>query len=94
MAPTSLRLPVELKERVENLAAEAGKSLHAYLLETLESATDRAEKRRQFVAAAMASRAEFKRTGLGYRAEDFSRYMAERAKGKNPKRPKLINWHK
>jgi predicted DNA-binding protein len=94
MAPTSLRLPPELKERVENLAAAEGKSLHAYLVETIESATDRAEKRRQFVAAAMASRAEFERTGLGYRAEDFTRYMAERAKGKNPKRPKLINWHK
>jgi predicted DNA-binding protein len=94
MAPTSLRLPPELKERVEKLAAAEGKSLHAYLLETLESATDRAEKRRQFVAAAQVSRDKFERTGLGYRAEDFSRYMTGRAKGKTPKRPKLVNWHK
>jgi predicted transcriptional regulator len=94
MAPTSLRLSLELKKRVEHLAAAEGKSLHAWLLETLESATDRAEKRREFVAAAQASRDKFERTGLGYRAEDFSRYMAEKAKGKNPKRPKLVNWHK
>lgn len=94
MAPTSLRLPPELKERAENFAAAEGKSLHAYLLETLETAMDRAEKRREFVAAAMASRAEFKRTGKAYRADDLYRYMEERAQGKNPKQPKLVNWHK
>ena len=42
--------------------------------------------------AAMASRAKFERTGLGYSADDVDRYMADRAAGKNPKRPKLRKW--
>jgi predicted transcriptional regulator len=94
MAPTSLRLPPALKERVESLAAEAGKTLHAYLLDTLTSAADRDEKRRDFVAAALASRAEFKRTGKGYRFEDVHRYLDERAAGKKPRRPKPIDCRK
>jgi hypothetical protein len=53
-----------------------------------------APHRRDFVAAALASRAEFKRTGKGYRFEDVHRYLDARAAGKKPQRPKPIDCRK
>ena len=39
MQPTTLKLPDELKKRIVALAADAGKSVHAYLIEAIDSQT-------------------------------------------------------
>lgn len=52
--------------------------------------TENAEKRREFVAAAHAARAEFVRTGMGYTMEDVHAYIRAKAKGKKARRPKAM----
>ena len=83
-APTSIRIPPELKKRIEASAAAADKSLHAYVLDVLEAASVRNEKRRAFVAAAVAARSD-----LTYPAEAVHEYFRRKRAGeKNPPRPK------
>jgi len=94
MTPTSLRLPPALKERIEDLATEAGMTFHGYLLDIVDKATEQAAKRKDFVAAALASRADFAQTGLGYRFKDVHRYLDQRAAKKKPARPKPVEWRK
>jgi predicted transcriptional regulator len=92
MTPTSLRLPEDLKRRVESLAASAGQSTHAYLVDAIATFTAAAVKRREFIAAATASREKTRRTGKAYLAKDVHRYFRDRAAGKNPARPKPVKW--
>jgi hypothetical protein len=50
----------------------------------------RAKLRSEFVAAAEASLAEYKRTGLAHRAEDVRAWFEAKARGENPPRLKPI----
>src|SRR5205085_12178584 len=89
---TSLKLPPELKKRVAAQARKLGKSVHAYLLETIERRTTGLESREEFIASALASLEEVRRTGKAYRMEDVHAYFRARAEGKKAKRPKLRTW--
>ena len=60
MATTSLKLPDELKQRVNALAALANKSPHAFMLEAIEQEARRGEKYQQFLAQAETSWQEYK----------------------------------
>ena len=51
-----------------------------------------AEKRRAFVADALAAENEVKETVLVYRAVDVHLYIRGRAAGKKPARPKPVKW--
>ena len=53
MSTTTLKLPEELKERIASVAKAAGKTSHAFMVEALAARTALAERRRDFVAAAM-----------------------------------------
>lgn len=89
---TTLKLPDSLKKRIAPLAESAGKTPHAWMVEALETHAALAEKRRAFVADALAAQKEVEKTGLVYRAEDVHRYMRARAAGKKPSRPKPVKW--
>ena len=91
---TSLKLSPELKKRVAALARREGKSVHAFLIETIERRAKAMESREEFIAAALASREEFLRTGKGYAAKDVHAWLRARAAGKNPRRPKVRTWRK
>ena len=91
-ATTSLKLPDELKARVATLAAQAGKTAHAYMLEAIERETALAEKRRAFVADALAAEQDMERTGLAYDAHDLHAYWRAKLAGKKPQKPKLKPW--
>jgi predicted transcriptional regulator len=88
MATTSLKLSEQLKARIASLAEEQGKSPHAYMVDALEQQAERAERRREFLAAGRASAEEFDRTGIGYAFEDVERYIVALAAGKKVPRPK------
>ena len=92
MGATTLKLPPELKDRVKAVAEGTGKSPHAFMVEAIEQQTALAEKRREFVAAALAARRNFMRTGKAYALEDVRKYLAARIAGKPARKPRLKRW--
>ena len=89
-ATTTLKLPDHLKKRIAPLADSAGQTPHAWMVEAIETQATLAEKRKAFVADALAAEEEVRRTGLVYRADDVHRYIRARASGKKAPRPKLV----
>ena len=90
MSTTTLKLPEELKERIAAVAADAGKSPHAFMVEALAAQTALAERRRVFVAAAHAAAQEVAQYGLVYDADEVFGYLQDKLKGKRTKRPKAV----
>ena len=84
MATTSLKLPDNLKERITKLAADTGKSAHAFMVEAIAEQTERIEEDRAFMARAIASKKHFDETGIGYPAEEVHAYVREMLKGNKP----------
>jgi predicted transcriptional regulator len=94
MATTSLKLPDELKVRVQTLATAQGISTHAFLVEAIERQARAAEVRAKFVADALKAERQMKRTGKGYRLDDVFSYLKARAEGKRHPRPAMTQWRK
>jgi predicted transcriptional regulator len=92
MHPTTVKLPDGLKKRIATVAKARGKSMHSFLVEAIERATDEAELRQEFVARALASRAEVARTRKLYGADEVHAYILARASGKKARRPKARSW--
>ncbi|MCC7546296.1 MAG: CopG family transcriptional regulator [Burkholderiales bacterium] len=91
---TSLKLPDDLKTRVEAAAEAAGKTPHAFMVDAIERETSRAELYETFIREAIEADEEAERTGLSYAAEDVYRYMADLAQGRAVKRPKPRTWRR
>jgi predicted transcriptional regulator len=91
---TSLKLPAELKARIDALAEAAGKSPHAFMLEAIEREALRAERYEAFLTEALEADEEMERTGLYYAAEDVFAYLTARAQGKRARRPRPRSWRK
>ena len=87
---TTLKLPETLKQQVAQLADEAGKSPHAWMVEAIEAQAEQAGKRRAFYAEARQSLAEYRHTGVSYRAQDVHRYFLARASGRKVRRPRPV----
>ena len=91
-ATTTLKLPEHLKKRIAPLAESAGKTPHAWMVEALEAQAALAEKRKAFVADALAAEKESEKTGVSYKAADVHRFLRARAAGKKAARPKPVRW--
>lgn len=88
MSTTTIRLPDELKARIDTLAAQAGDSAHAFMVKTLDEATGRMERQREFHAEAQRRLDHMDRTGEYIEFEELRRYARALAAGdKNPPRP-------
>ena len=92
MPATTLKLPLELKDRVKAVTEGTGKSPHAFMVDAIEQQTVLAEKRKTFVAAALSARRNFMRTGKGYALKDVRRYFAARVAGRPARKPRLKRW--
>ncbi len=91
---TSLKLPGDLKERLDQLAKESGASLHAYTLSALQAHADRAELAQQFLQDAIAADEAMQKSRTGYVAQDVHGYLTELAIGNKAKRPRAKSWRK
>ena len=91
-ATTTLKLPENLKRRIAPLAESTGKTPHAWMVEAIETQATLAEKRKAFVADALAAEEEVERTRKVFAFEDVCRYMRALARGKKARRPKLVKW--
>ena len=92
MTTTTIRLPKELKARIDTLAAQAGDSAHAFMVKTLDEATGRLERQREFHAEALNRLAHMDRTGEYVELEDLRRYALALAAGEtSPPRAAVRN---
>jgi predicted transcriptional regulator len=89
-ASTTVKLPESLKQRIAPLAKAAGKTPHAWMIDALETQAGLAERRKRFVDDALASAAEYGRTGVAYAAEDVREYFLAKVRGRKPARPKPV----
>ena len=81
MSTTTLRLPEELKARIDALAEQTGDSAHAFMIKTLDEATGRLERQREFHAEAQRRLEHMDRTGEYVEFEDMRRYARALAAG-------------
>ncbi len=92
MAATSLKLPDELKRRLEALAAGARKTPHAFMIEALAREAERLELRARFAAAAAASEVEALASGKAVSLAGAFDYLDASLSGRKVRRPRARRW--
>ena len=86
--PVSLRVPVEMSERIARLAVAKDTSARAFMLEAIREKLDAEEAQAAFQAEAEHRLAGMKRTGKAVPAEEVFDYLRARVRGERVKRPK------
>ena len=89
MSTTTIRLPEELKSRIDKLAASAGKSSHAFMVDALSQTAESMEREQAFEAEVNRRWAKFTRTREFISLEDMRDYAMALAAGNRPARPKV-----
>lgn len=74
MSTTTIRLPEELKSRIDKLAAETGKSAHGFMVDALTQAAEQLERRLAYDAEIERRWKRTLRTGAYYTHEDMRSY--------------------
>jgi predicted transcriptional regulator len=91
---TSLKLPEDLKQRIDSLAARSGESPHALMIRALAAQVEAEELRQAFLEDGAKADAEMQASGLGYRMEDVHAYVAAKVRGEKAKRPRPVRWRR
>jgi predicted transcriptional regulator len=84
---TSLKLDLELKERVQRLASARRRSAHWIMREAVEQYVGREEKREQLRHDALNAWAEYQATGLHATAEEADAWLAKLEAGEDAEAP-------
>jgi predicted transcriptional regulator len=92
LAATSLKIPDDLKHRLENLASSGHKTLHAFMLEVLSREAERLELRQRFAADAAESEEQAVATGRAFDLGESFDYLSNRIAGKKARRPRARAW--
>lgn len=92
MSTTSLKLPTDVKQLAIAAAKLQGISPHAFMVSAIREAAKNAEKWKQFVAGAVAAKAEAIQSGEGYAAEDVYAYLRAKVHGQPVDKPKAKAW--
>ena len=87
---TSLKLPDTLKATIAKVAAFEGKTSHALMVETLQTAMDDALARQQFYADGEASYQDTLHTNTVFSGADVKAYVMARVAGGKPGRPQAM----
>ena len=87
MATTTIRIDDDLKVRVAAAAERAGKSTHAFILDTMAEAVERLEQETDFHNLADARWADLLATGETIPWDQAKAWIQARAKGERPQRP-------
>jgi len=89
-ATTSIKLPDTLKATIAKVAAFEGKTAHALMVDTLQSAMDDALARQQFYVDGEASFQDTLRTNAVFGGADVKAYVMARVTGGKPGRPQAL----
>lgn len=84
----SLRIPEEIKKRVEKLAQARDTTAHAFMVGAIEERLLAEETRAEYHAEATARLSNMKKTGKGIPAAEVFDYLRERVQGRPAARPK------
>jgi len=85
----SLRVPDDVKKRVDRLAGAQDTTAHAFMLEAIRDKVDAEEARAAFITEAQRRLARMKKSGKSISATEVFAYLDARGKGGTPARPKL-----
>lgn len=91
---TSLKIPADLKDRIDRLANESGETPHALMVRALEIQVEALERHQAFIDDSIRADKAMEATGVAYAYEDVAAYIRARLAGKKVKRPKPIAWRK
>ena len=86
-ATTSLKIDLELKERVQRLASARRRTAHWIMREAVEQYVGREEKREEFRAAALSAWEEYQATGLHTTGEEADAWLAQLEAGEDAEAP-------
>jgi len=92
MSTTSLKLPEDVKHLAAEAARQQGITPHAFMVDAIRAAAAAAHMRADFVADAVAARAETLTSGKGYAATEVHAYLQGRAQGKATPKPRAKSW--
>lgn len=84
----SLRIPEDIKRRVEKLAQARDTTAHAFMVGAIEERLLAEETRAEYHAEATARLARMKKNGKGIPAAEVFDYLRQRVQGKPAARPK------
>jgi len=87
-ATSSVKLDVEVRQRVQRLAVLRRRSPHWLMREAIEEYVEREEKREQFRRDALAAWDHYQATGLHATAEEADAWLAKLEAGKDFAPPK------
>jgi len=85
---TSIKIPGELKERLQNLAESRQRTPHALMLQAIENYVCREEKREAWRQEGIAAWEEYQRTGLHVTGDEVDAWLAALANGNDVEPPK------
>jgi predicted transcriptional regulator len=88
---TSLKLPDSLKATIAKVAAFEGKTSHALMVDTLQSAMEDALARQQFYTSGEAAYRDTLRTNTIFKGADAKAYVMARVTGGKPERPPVAS---
>lgn len=92
MTATSLKLPDQLKRRLTRLAADAGQTTHAYMVDALAREAERADLRARFADDAAQSEREALASGKTHSLDSAFGYLEAKLAGSKVKMPKARPW--
>ncbi len=84
----SVKMPPELRDRVQTLAKIRNSSAHALMLQAIERYVDREEKREALRQDGIAAYEEYKRTGLHLTNAEVREWIEQLRQGKKAPLPK------
>ena len=84
---TSIKLDIEIKDRVRRLAANRRRSAHWLMREAIEQYVEREEKRGQFHRAGLAAWEEYQASGLHVTSEEADAWLARLEAGEDAQPP-------
>ena len=88
MPAVTLKLPDQLKARIDTLAAASGRSPHAFMVDALTAQIGREEARSAFVKEALEARQEVATYGQVMEAADVHKWLTDRVAGRKAPRPR------
>jgi predicted DNA-binding protein len=94
MRVTSLKLPDEMKRRIQSLVEGTARTPHAFMLEAIDRFVTQEELRRRFGAEAREAEEATERSGKAYEATAVFDYLEARARGEHPRRPRPRTWRR
>ena len=87
-SPISIRLPADLKDRIQNLAATRQRSTNALVVQAITAFVEREEKREALRQECIAAHEHYEQTGLHVTNAEVKDWIEALRQGKKVERPK------